>query len=826
MSRLNTQNRLNEGPRQLDVPRSFLVNPQRISAGRTQDLGGLLRQLGGTALSVSASIRTRQEQDNQDEFVETLNSLNEKKSAFDRNEIASAELLQDYDAARDRFQDPQQQARLISFGEPFKTDLVEQTQQRQTSAAAGFLDTKVRELAFSLTSDEEFLEDVTRLPQPEQLEAIRGELYDSIPPELLETIDQDERLQAALTGHVLSVARTTSGIRSQQLAAEERKVQQYAVSSGLTSILEGADIPTTVNTLTARQGIPEEDVWSGLTDAVTGNMTAASQAGNPTELVRQMRLAQGLLDSAPALYGKERGELGKAIAIAAGEIGDTTATTLTNAAEVARLSGVSPEEIQGVILDNALLSAGTILGEEFETRESLLAYIPENSAEKRVHEQLLDVISSVEVEQATRTKTVQDAVTALQSPTNAAPGNILAPLSMGQADLNQFLDGVTETLLANNEDPILLQLAENARSDRGALVQFLTANAGSSSHAGRIANAVGNEHLSTDTATEDGLMQVFSAIEGLGGPDSIRLVAGGDSWDKRYALNKAYAEFSESGEVDPNTYNQALALFNQAQFETKSGDRQGLATALVDQKVFKGITGASEGTFTDKQMSLLLQTISIGDLQETGSGRDTDFLVAKAKSALSRSGVYVLNDTTQGESRPFVGFTRSTAVPEAIGQTTEKIQSGLNNKGSTLDVFLSQNIESGTKSVWDIAYRKVLEGVPEGSAIREALTPEAFTSARRKENARIVVNSLQADRSTPIYLVLEQENATSRSILLGNVNFSQEDISTVISNYSDKAFADPESLKRKRTRGMDVQALDGAFFEGISPSQGQQFQGP
>lgn len=52
MSRLDTQDRLNQGPRPLDIPRSFLVNPERISAGRTQDLSGLLRQLGGTVSSV------------------------------------------------------------------------------------------------------------------------------------------------------------------------------------------------------------------------------------------------------------------------------------------------------------------------------------------------------------------------------------------------------------------------------------------------------------------------------------------------------------------------------------------------------------------------------------------------------------------------------------------------------------------------------------------------------------------------------------------------------------------------------------------------------
>ena len=40
MSRLNTQTRLNDGPRTLDVPRSFLVNPQRVFSRSTQDIGG------------------------------------------------------------------------------------------------------------------------------------------------------------------------------------------------------------------------------------------------------------------------------------------------------------------------------------------------------------------------------------------------------------------------------------------------------------------------------------------------------------------------------------------------------------------------------------------------------------------------------------------------------------------------------------------------------------------------------------------------------------------------------------------------------------------
>ena len=242
MSRLNTQTRLNDGPRTLDVPRSFLVNPQRVFSRSTQDIGGLLRQLGGTAVSLQVSARSRQAQDDQEEFVSTMNSLAEKKGAFDRNEITSAELLQDYDAARERYTDPQQQARLIAFAEPFKTSLVEQTEKRQTSATAGFIDTKIRELAYGLANDSEFVSEIADLPYAQQLEAIRGEFNTVIPEDMQRIIDEDDTLQAGITTHVLSVARSSQQMRSQILREEERRVQQYAVASHLTSILNGGDV--------------------------------------------------------------------------------------------------------------------------------------------------------------------------------------------------------------------------------------------------------------------------------------------------------------------------------------------------------------------------------------------------------------------------------------------------------------------------------------------------------------------------------------------------------------------------------------------------------
>ena len=826
MSRLNTQTRLNDGPRTLDVPRSFLVNPQRVFSRSTQDIGGLLRQLGGTAVSLQVSARSRQAQDDQEEFVSTMNSLAEKKGAFDRNEITSAELLQDYDAARERYTDPQQQARLIAFAEPFKTSLVEQTEKRQTSATAGFIDTKIRELAYGLANDSEFVSEIVDLPYAQQLEAIRGEFNTVIPEDMQRIIDEDDTLQAGITTHVLSVARSSQQMRSQILREEERRVQQYAVASHLTSILNGGDVTTEVQSLVA-EGIPEEDVWSGLSDSITGNITAALEAGSMVDTTRYLSTAQDILSRIPSVYGKERGDVGKAIAIGIGRIGETSATVLTNAVDIARLSGATPEEIQGVITDQALQTAETILGQEFPTREEFLAYLPDNTSQGKVHEELARVMKDVEVQEAERTKTIHDAVTSTLDIDNAAPSTVTSPLRMGPTDLSQYLEEASQQLVESGASPEVLGMLEAAKTDRAALVQFLTANSNNTSHAGRIAAAVGDEHLSTDTVSQEGLRQVIAAVEGLGSGDDIKLVTGTDSWDKRYALGKAYAAYAVTGQVDENIYNQELALYNQSQFETKSGERQSLATALQDQKVFKAITGASEGQFTDQQLALLLQTMNISSLKETGGKRDTAYISHKAKQALSKSGVYIVTSPSQNGGRSLVGLTQSKAVPEAIGQTTEQVERGLNNPGSTVDRFLATTIGGAeAKSLWSLALDRTVSNLPEDSPMREALTRKALDEARNKGKARIIVNSLQADRTTPIYLELGDGGSQNRLFLIGEINFSEDGVRTTFSNYSSKAFLSPEDLKEARPlKYSNIPTIDGQFFEGGIESS-SQFQGP
>ena len=438
------------------------------------------------------------------------------------------------------------------------------------------------------------------------------------------------------------------------------------------------------------------------------------------------------------------------------------------------------------MVDRLLSEAETVFGQDFTTEADLLTYQPQNQAERGIHQSMMDAYKAVQVQVAERNKTVNNAIAAIRNPDNSPQADLSAPLAFGPEDLEPYLDGLQEKL----QDPTALRMLENARTSRAALYNFIASMSNDTSGAGTVARAVGTEHLSGDTVTPEGLTQVFATLEGLGGDENIHLVVDG-AWDKNYALTKVYNQFAATGEIQPELYTTALQQYRQAQFETRSGDRQDLATALQDQKVFKKITGVSEGQFTPQQLSILMQTVNIGELRETGSGRDSDFIATKAKEAMSRMGVYPIMDSTLGEERSFVGFTTSKAVPEAIGQSTERVEQGLNNYLSRADRFVASQLGDGTSgSVWKHAVNRIRESLPD-DARRDVLTLDELFKKRDAGEARIVLNSAAAGETVSVVLVLSDGVSQTRRFDIGSMNFSSRGISSVMRSFGTEAYKSP-----------------------------------
>jgi hypothetical protein len=752
---------------------------------------------------VLAQNKAAQQRQDAEDFQTTLNELAIQKEAYERGEIPSSVLLQDYEAARSRFEDPQHQAQLIQFGEPFKTRLVEETENRQVAAAAGFLQNKFLELSDALTQDEEFVTDISSLPFPEQLEAIRGELISTFPPDMLETISNNPELQAAVTRQVRSIAATTQRARQDILQQQETRIRRLAVDKGITDILGGASVSETFTTLQTKQGIPEEEVVTQVAESLVGNIKSAEATGSLPELSHYLSTAEEVLEQVSPRYGKERSDIAAAMSRAEQSMGVIITETLTNRANVARAAGATDEEVRGAVVDRILSEAEVVFGQDFDTEASFLSYQPQNQTERGIHQTMLDAYKSVQAEVAERSKTVNNAITATVNPDNAPQSAIVAPLSFGPEDLNPYLDGLQESIVSKKnlteEDQATLQMLDAARDSRPALYHMLSSVNRETSGAGAVAKAAGSEHLSGQTVTEEGLAQVFAVIEGLGGAPNTYLVADGDA-NKDYALGKAYNSFLASGVIDPNVYNSAYQQAQQHKFKTRSGNSQTYAEALNDPKIAERLTGVPNASFDQRTLSVILQSTSIGDIPE-GSflNSDSDYIVSTVREHARKNGIYFVQDMSQGNERPVYTYTTSNAVPEALGNpyiTTRSMEKGLNNYLSQVDRTLASTMTNGEhKSLWIYARERVKEILPDGRA-EDVLTLSELLAKKEKGEANIIIGSTQAGASVPIYLSLNEDGRNNRAMLLGTINFSESPSSSVFKSMGADAFKSPEDIRK------------------------------
>jgi len=117
MSRLNSQSRLSQGPRDLELPRSFLASPQRIAPASTANLGAILQGAVQVSAQVVAQNKASKDKLEAEQKRAVLNDLLAQKRAASEDESLIGDYADSLDSAIASYED----------SDPFKTELLKLT---------------------------------------------------------------------------------------------------------------------------------------------------------------------------------------------------------------------------------------------------------------------------------------------------------------------------------------------------------------------------------------------------------------------------------------------------------------------------------------------------------------------------------------------------------------------------------------------------------------------------------------------------------------------------------------------------------------------------